>query len=255
MPNFTLRHNANLNVGGTSPETHHPGKCLSLQEQLHEIGRKTASKKDNFSTALQANSTWSKVRGPDVIATGQSFLRVARLCRPFLLCDRSMALEAIPSFVSAPPPLTTRGGGGGREPSSSLLPPRAVSLLLHHRPPSPARHRLAALCSLDLFPVRLLSSRRCYRRGGAVASASSSSSFGGGEEGEEEDEVERALGMDGSIPRSSQEFVRRVSSRAYDMRRNLMQSLDSISYDGIQIAQTPFPPSPSPSPVHKLRCF
>ncbi|RWW71329.1 hypothetical protein BHE74_00020943 [Ensete ventricosum] len=152
-----------------------------------------------------------------------------------------MALEAIPSFVSAPPPLTTRGGGGGREPSSSLLPPRAVSLLLHHRPPSPASHRLAALCSLDLFPVRLLSSRRCYRRGGAVALASSSSSFGGGEEGEEEDEVERALGMDGSIPRSSQEFVRRVSSRAYDMRRNLMQSLDSISYDGIQIAQTPFP--------------
>lgn len=53
--------------------------------------------------------------------------------------------------------------------------------------------------------------------------------------------MERALGMDGSIPRSSQEFVRRVSSRAYDMRRNLMQSLDSISYDGIQIPQSPFP--------------
>ncbi|XP_009409134.2 uncharacterized protein LOC103991408 [Musa acuminata AAA Group] len=144
-----------------------------------------------------------------------------------------MASEALPSFVSAPPPLTTRGGSG-REPSSSLLPPRAVSLLLHHRPPSPASHRLAALCSVDLSTVPLLSSRRCYRRGGAVASASSSSSFGGGEEGEEEDEVERALGMDGSIPRSSQEFVRRVSSRAYDMRRNLMQSLDSISYDVLE---------------------
>lgn len=62
-----------------------------------------------------------------------------------------------------------------------------------------------------------------------VASALSSSSAR--EEGEEE-EVERALGMDGSIPGSSQEFVRRVSSRAYDMRRNLIQSLDSISYDG-----------------------
>ncbi|RWW04034.1 hypothetical protein GW17_00032767 [Ensete ventricosum] len=252
MPDFTLRHNANLIVGGTSPETHHPGKCLSLQEQLHEIGRKTRIKVTTRAKHPHASSS-------DYTELGPSYIRgpnpVARLCRPFLLCDRSMALEAIPSFVSAPPPLTTRGGGGGREPSSSLLPPRAVSLLLHHRPPSPASHRLAALCSLDLFPVRLLSSRRCYRRGGAVASASSSSSFGGGEEGEEEDEVERALGMDGSIPRSSQEFVRRVSSRAYDMRRNLMQSLDSISYDGIQIAQTPFPPSPSPSPIHKLRCF
>ncbi|WOL09401.1 hypothetical protein Cni_G18154 [Canna indica] len=141
-----------------------------------------------------------------------------------------MAMEALPSFVSGPPPFTTRGGGG-RDPSSSLL--------LLHRPPSPASHRLAAaFCSLDsssapLTSVAAASSRRWCRRGGLSASASSSSSVGGGD-GEEEDEVERALGMDGSIPGSSQEFVRRISSRAYDMRRNLMQSLDSISYDVVE---------------------
>ncbi|KAF3326356.1 hypothetical protein FCM35_KLT07986 [Carex littledalei] len=48
-----------------------------------------------------------------------------------------------------------------------------------------------------------------------------SSSGKRGEENEEGEEVERALGMDGSIPGSSQEFVRRVSSHAYDIRRNL----------------------------------
>lgn len=47
-----------------------------------------------------------------------------------------------------------------------------------------------------------------------------------------DDEVKRALGMDGSIPGTSDEFVRRVSSRAYDMRRHLNQTLDSSSYDG-----------------------
>lgn len=37
--------------------------------------------------------------------------------------------------------------------------------------------------------------------------------------------------MDGAIPGTSNEFVKRVSSRAYDMRRNLQQSFDSSSYD------------------------
>ncbi|KAJ3673825.1 hypothetical protein LUZ60_005817 [Juncus effusus] len=53
-------------------------------------------------------------------------------------------------------------------------------------------------------------------------------------DGEEREEVERALGMEGSIPSSSQEFVRRISSRAYDMRRNLIQSIDSLSYDVLE---------------------
>jgi hypothetical protein len=38
--------------------------------------------------------------------------------------------------------------------------------------------------------------------------------------------------MDGGIPGTSGEFLRRVSSRAYGMRRHLMESLDSITYDG-----------------------
>ncbi|KAG5237250.1 DUF3110 domain-containing protein [Salix suchowensis] len=43
--------------------------------------------------------------------------------------------------------------------------------------------------------------------------------------------VERALHLDGTIPGTSNEFVKQVSSRAYDMRRHLQQSFDSSSYD------------------------
>ncbi|TKY69637.1 hypothetical protein E2542_SST05915 [Spatholobus suberectus] len=46
-----------------------------------------------------------------------------------------------------------------------------------------------------------------------------------------DDDVERALHMDGTIPGTSNEFLKRVSSRAYDMRRNLQQSFDTSSYD------------------------
>lgn len=53
-----------------------------------------------------------------------------------------------------------------------------------------------------------------------------------GDGGGGEKEVERAMGMDGGIPGTSGEFLRRVSSRAYGMRRHLMESLDSLAYDG-----------------------
>ncbi|GAA0167137.1 hypothetical protein LIER_22137 [Lithospermum erythrorhizon] len=53
-------------------------------------------------------------------------------------------------------------------------------------------------------------------------------------EGEEDEEVERALHMDGTIPGTSNEFVKQVSSRAYDMRRNLQQTFDSSSYDVLE---------------------
>lgn len=53
---------------------------------------------------------------------------------------------------------------------------------------------------------------------------------GGDDDGSEE--AERALHLDGAIPGSSNEFVKRVSSRAYDMRRHLQQTFDSSSYDG-----------------------
>lgn len=69
-----------------------------------------------------------------------------------------------------------------------------------------------------------------------MASSSSSSPISCGESPEEEggnneEEVEKALEMDGTIPGGSGEFLRRVSSRAYDMRRNLLQTIDSSSYE------------------------
>uniref|UniRef100_A0A7N1A318 Uncharacterized protein n=1 Tax=Kalanchoe fedtschenkoi TaxID=63787 RepID=A0A7N1A318_KALFE len=54
------------------------------------------------------------------------------------------------------------------------------------------------------------------------------------EEESGDDEVERALRLDGGIPVTSGEFVKRVSSRAYDMRRNLQQTFDSSSYDVLE---------------------
>ncbi|KAJ0094567.1 hypothetical protein Patl1_16785 [Pistacia atlantica] len=47
-------------------------------------------------------------------------------------------------------------------------------------------------------------------------------------------EIERALHLDGTIPGSSNEFVKRVSSRAYDMRRHLHQTFDTSSYDVLE---------------------
>lgn len=54
-----------------------------------------------------------------------------------------------------------------------------------------------------------------------------------GEDAREDVDMERALSLDGSIPGTSDEFVKRVSSRAYDLRRHLHQTFDSSSYDGI----------------------
>ncbi|XP_039067625.1 uncharacterized protein LOC120213587 [Hibiscus syriacus] len=62
--------------------------------------------------------------------------------------------------------------------------------------------------------------------------------FNGGDAREEDDEdvekeeVEKALHLDGTIPYTSGEFLKRVSSRAYNMRRHLQQTFDSSSYDG-----------------------
>ncbi|KAL1828836.1 hypothetical protein DCAR_0208098 [Daucus carota subsp. sativus] len=51
---------------------------------------------------------------------------------------------------------------------------------------------------------------------------------------EEDEEVKKALQLDGTIPSTSDEFVKQVSSRAYDMRRHLQQSFDSSSYDVLE---------------------
>lgn len=73
----------------------------------------------------------------------------------------------------------------------------------------------------------------CGRR---ILDVSCNMRSGAAEEEEDEEgrqEVERALHLDGTIPGTSDEFVKRVSSRAYDIRRHLHQTFDSSSYDGI----------------------
>ncbi|CAI0391012.1 unnamed protein product [Linum tenue] len=57
---------------------------------------------------------------------------------------------------------------------------------------------------------------------------------GGGEGDDDQEELERALHLDGTIPGTSDEFVKQVSSRAYDMRRHLQQTFDSSSYDVLE---------------------
>lgn len=83
------------------------------------------------------------------------------------------------------------------------------------------------LCRLKLFGSRM----------DVVISKLNAVGKQGGSEGDdnddEEDEVEKALRLDGTIPGSSNQFVEQVSSRAYDMRRHLQQTVDSSSYDGI----------------------
>ncbi|XP_021807419.1 uncharacterized protein LOC110751286 [Prunus avium] len=84
-----------------------------------------------------------------------------------------------------------------------------------------------------------------YSRRRLVREVSCRSSGGGGAAPEDADadadadddgseQVERALHLDGNIPSTSDEFVKRVSSRAYDMRRHLQQTFDSSSYDVLE---------------------
>lgn len=91
------------------------------------------------------------------------------------------------------------------------------------------------------LPSHRCSPRISIPRRRHFSSCKSSASGGGGGGGgldkqggdeEEREEVEKALHLDGRIPGTSDEFVRQVSSRAYDMRRKLEQTFDSTSYDG-----------------------
>ncbi|KAL2349209.1 hypothetical protein Fmac_003209 [Flemingia macrophylla] len=78
----------------------------------------------------------------------------------------------------------------------------------------PGHHRFRRL------PPRLLSARTRTRHVSVSCALD-----------DDNDDLDRAIHMDGTIPGTSNEFVKRVSSRAYDMRRNLQQSFDSSSYD------------------------
>ncbi|XP_059445765.1 uncharacterized protein LOC132177450 isoform X2 [Corylus avellana] len=117
---------------------------------------------------------------------------------------------------------------------SIILPPSSDPHRLRRRRRlavlSLGTHRVPRLSS-SLFGVRysMDPSRRrvlevsCNSRGAASE-----------EEDDGREEVERALHLDGTIPGTSDEFVKRVSSRAYDMRRHLHQTFDSSSYDVLE---------------------
>ncbi|KAF5200481.1 plant/protein [Thalictrum thalictroides] len=111
-------------------------------------------------------------------------------------------------------------------------------------------HHLNTTSSLNSFPIQPFSLESSRKRWGGDTtcgfSGRSGGGVGGGGDGEtaeerenddgrkEEEDLERAIHLDGSIPGSSDEFVKRVSSRAYDMRRHVQQSLDSTSYDVLE---------------------
>ncbi|KAK9105138.1 hypothetical protein Scep_021982 [Stephania cephalantha] len=111
--------------------------------------------------------------------------------------------------------------------------------------PSSSPNRICStLCSFsDRRP--LFSENNCgiSRRWKARESTSSCGATRRGGDGEseksEEEDLERALHLDGSIPGSSDAFVKQVSSRAYDMRRHLHQTFDTSSYDEEEIKFEP----------------
>ncbi|XP_004490115.1 uncharacterized protein [Cicer arietinum] len=106
------------------------------------------------------------------------------------------------------------------------LPSVSPSMVLPPTNPFRRHTRRLSLFSRHL-PPRLFSAPRCRTRRRKEVSCN----VGGGGDSGENEEVDKALHMDGTIPGSSDEFLKRVSSRAYDMRRNLHQSFDSSSYD------------------------
>ncbi|GFZ00228.1 hypothetical protein Acr_13g0016270 [Actinidia rufa] len=97
---------------------------------------------------------------------------------------------------------------------------RRISVIAH-----PNHTRRSSLSSVLTLPYATCGTRT------AEISCKSAARSAYGDEDEEREEVERALRLDGAIPGTSNEFVERVSSRAYDMRRNLQQTFDSSSYD------------------------
>lgn len=126
-------------------------------------------------------------------------------------------------------------------PSDPLRPRRLVVCSLttasthkHHRIP-----RLFLSSSSRRRRRRVLEVSCNWRSSGRFSHQQEENSSDGDGDGDDDDEekereeVERALHMDGTIPGTSNEFVKQVSSRAYDMRRHLHQTFDSSSYDGI----------------------
>ncbi|KAM0931902.1 hypothetical protein ACQ4PT_000001 [Festuca glaucescens] len=119
--------------------------------------------------------------------------------------------------------------------------------------PSPAATTLTGNLTSSFLSIPPPRPRLAATHRRAVVAAASSRpppppSPEGGDEEEEEQEVERAMGMDGGIPGTSGELLRRVSSRAYGMRRHLMESLDALAYDVLETN----PWREQPKPVYVL---
>lgn len=121
---------------------------------------------------------------------------------------------------------------------SIILPPTTATTI----PVSTSRsvlirllpHRSSSFSGLSSSGRRIsISRRRHFASCKSTGGGGGSDKLGGDEE--ESEEVERALHLDGTIPGTSDEFVRQVSSRAYEMRRKLEQTFDSTSYDGINL--------------------
>ncbi|GAB2297175.1 hypothetical protein Dimus_031288 [Dionaea muscipula] len=106
--------------------------------------------------------------------------------------------------------------------------------LRHRIPPRTNRSpRQYSVCSID-WRWFIIPSRR--RRSALELFRRPAGGAGDVDEDEEgSDDVETALHLDGTIPGTSGEFVKQVSSRAYDMRRHLHQSFDSSSYDVLEV--------------------
>lgn len=99
---------------------------------------------------------------------------------------------------------------------------------------------LPRLSSSPLSSFAYAPARRRRRSAAILVICNSSTS---GQQGADQDperreaeDVDEALNLDEGIPSTSNEFVKRVSSRAYGMRRQLEQTIRSSSYDG-----TPLP--------------
>ncbi|KAL0327151.1 UNVERIFIED_CONTAM: hypothetical protein Sangu_1793100 [Sesamum angustifolium] len=117
---------------------------------------------------------------------------------------------------------------------SSVSPSIVLPLRRHHHQP---RRRLTALSfTTDKSPSQFRISiefRRRKQSMRAYCKFNREDEQEGGNDRRDE-ELERALRMDGTIPGTSDAFVKQVSSRAYDMRRHLQQSFDSSSYDVLE---------------------
>ncbi|CAN6484490.1 unnamed protein product [Victoria cruziana] len=95
--------------------------------------------------------------------------------------------------------------------------------------------RLSSSSSSPLSSFAYAPARRRRRSAAILVICNSSAS---GQQGADQDperreaeDVDEALNLDEGIPSTSNEFVKRVSSRAYGMRRQLEQTIRSSSYD------------------------